>query len=162
MPRGRKIMEERWMNISTEKPVHPELLWKESPCELTSHQALEFHPEVEPDPSGLMSSLWFSTHLREQKPQGSHLSPTGGFLCICLLPSLYWSSVTSCSNKSSFCSPSSCITGILIGTGDIKMKYNHPSVSTGYCSWIPEDAQGPYIKWLYAYSLHTSLSYTFK
>lgn len=45
------------MNISMEKPVHPELLWKENPCELTSQQALEFHPEVEPDSSGFMSSF---------------------------------------------------------------------------------------------------------
>lgn len=70
------------MNISMEKPVHPELPWQESPCEVTSQQAPEFHPEVEPDSSGLKSSLWLSTHLREQRSQGSCLGPSGSSLSI--------------------------------------------------------------------------------
>lgn len=45
------------MTISMEKPVYPELLWQESPREVTSQQASEFHPEVEAHSSGLKSSL---------------------------------------------------------------------------------------------------------
>lgn len=50
-------MEGKRMNISMEKPVYPELFWQESPREVTSRQAPEFHPEVEPHSSGLKSSL---------------------------------------------------------------------------------------------------------
>lgn len=94
LPRGGKIMEEKWMMISMENPLHPELLWKEGPHELTSRQALGFSSLGRARFIRLnVFNLIFHT-LERTKATGRQLSPSGRPLCIFRLPLLHCSSMT--------------------------------------------------------------------
>lgn len=123
------------MNISMEKPVYPELLWQENPREVTSQQAPEFHHEVEPDSSGLKSSLSLSTHLREQRSRGSCLGPSGkslSFFPFHPFTDLPWLLVQRLKALSVIRPP---VNRHSARHWESEMKYNHPSVSTELCAW---------------------------
>ena len=60
MPGERKITEAKWLNISTIKACSP---WATREAKTWPARMQGFRPEKEPDSSGLMSFLWFPSHL---------------------------------------------------------------------------------------------------